>query len=251
MLEWIQTQGMPKWFDVARQLAKLSPEHARQWEGWQLNLKPAHEPAALAQKPISEHTFAANIMRWGVGALNAEACRSPFASEGDRAQFKRNFPGSSSRHGSIGHESPVGAGCTPSRAGRYPADVITTDVDALGPGGHVFYVGDELVNVVRSRKASQRERTCDSAVENHHPTVKPVGLLRWMIRLITPSGGTVLDPFAGSGSTGVAAFAEDCNAILVERDPEYVAIANARLALADGSAIRHRKLDAFTQGEAA
>jgi site-specific DNA-methyltransferase (adenine-specific) len=126
----------------------------------------------------------------------------------------------------------------PARNGRYPADVVTTCVDALGPGGHVFFVGDELLNIVRVRKASRRERTCDGAVENNHPTVKPVALLRWMIRLITPPGGIVLDPFAGSGSTGIAALDEKCNAILVEREAEYVDIANARLAQADARSIR-------------
>jgi site-specific DNA-methyltransferase (adenine-specific) len=251
MIEWVHCQGMPKWFDVAQQLAKLNAAYAKNFEGWQLNLKPAHEPAVLAQKPISEHTYAANIVRWGVGALNAEACRSPFIDDKDKRQFVRNFSAADERHESDGYESAIGAGRTPSRNGRYPADVVTTDVDALGPGGHVFYVGDELVNVVRCRKASQRERTCEGEIENHHPTVKPLGLLRWLIRLVTPSGGTVLDPFAGSGTTGVAALDEACNAILVEREPEYVAIANARLAQADVSLVRFRKLDSLSPGAAA
>jgi site-specific DNA-methyltransferase (adenine-specific) len=69
LLEWVNTQGMPKWFDVERQVAKLDAEAAEDWRGWQLNLKPAHEPAVLAQKPIVEKTFAVNILRWGVGAL--------------------------------------------------------------------------------------------------------------------------------------------------------------------------------------
>jgi site-specific DNA-methyltransferase (adenine-specific) len=65
---------------------------------------------------------------------------------------------------------------------------------------------------------------------NHHPTVKPVALMRWLVRLVTPPGGTVLDPFAGSGSTGVACVLEGCAAILCEQDPDYLAIAQARIA---------------------
>ncbi|MCU1281176.1 MAG: Modification methylase, partial [bacterium] len=159
-----------------------------------------------------------------------DACRTPFLDDGDRRQFRRNFSASADRHESIGHESAVGRGCRPSRRGRYPANLATTDVGALGPGGHVYFVGDELANVVRSRKPCKAERTLSGSVENNHPTVKPLALMRWLVRLVTPRGGVVLDPFAGSGTTGVAALEEGCRAILVEREGAYVAIANARLA---------------------
>jgi DNA modification methylase len=232
MIEWIHTQGMPKWFDLAREIAKVDPDRLAEWRGWQLNLKPGHEPAVLAQKPLSERTFAANVLRWGTGCLNVDACRTPFLDESDRRQFRRNFSASADRHESVGHESPVGRGCRPSRHGRYPANLATTDVGALGPGGHIYFVGDELANVVRARKPSKAERTLSGAVENNHPTVKPLALMRWLIRLVTPTGGVVLDPFAGSGTTGVAALEEGRRAILVEREAAYVAIANARLAQA-------------------
>lgn len=71
-------------------------------------------------------------------------------------------------------------------------------------------------------------------LRNHHPTVKPVALMRWLCRLVTPPGGVVLDPFAGSGSTGVAAVAEGFSSILIERDAEYVEIIRRRLAHAQG-----------------
>ena len=64
---------------------------------------------------------------------------------------------------------------------------------------------------------------------NHHPTVKPVALMRWLVRLVTPPGGLVLDPFAGSGTTGLACIKEQCRFLGIEREAEYVAIANARL----------------------
>jgi site-specific DNA-methyltransferase (adenine-specific) len=230
MIEWVHTQGMPKWFDVSREIEKLDPHRSAEWRGWQLNLKPGHEPAVLAQKSISERTFAANVLRWGTGGLNVDACRTPFLDDSDRRQFRRNFSASADRHESIGHESAVGRGCRPSRTGRYPANLATTDVGALGRGGHIYFVGDGLANVLRARKPSKAERTSSGTVENNHPTVKPLALMRWLVRLVTPRGGVVLDPFAGSGTTGVAALEEGCRAILVEREAAYVAIANARLA---------------------
>jgi hypothetical protein len=85
-------------------------------------------------------------------------------------------------------------------------------------GGHVVSDG---------RTAAKTGRR---PVTNHHPCVKPVALMRWLVRLVTPPGGTVLDPFAGSGSTGVACVLEGCAAILCEQDPDYLAIAQARIA---------------------
>jgi site-specific DNA-methyltransferase (adenine-specific) len=75
-----------------------------------------------------------------------------------------------------------------------------------------------------------------SAVRNHHNTVKPVALMRWLVRLVTPPGGTVLDTFAGSGTTGVAAALEGVAFIGIEREPAYVDIARARIAYARGHA---------------
>src|SRR5205807_980192 len=111
--------------------------------------------------------------------------------------------------------------CQPSRKGRYPADVVATSDDVIGPGSHVFSVVGDTSNVVRARKASRAERTHRGAVDNHHPTVKPLALMRWLIRLVTPPGGLVLDPFAGSGTTGAAAMAEGANALLIERQADY------------------------------
>lgn len=67
-------------------------------------------------------------------------------------------------------------------------------------------------------------------VANHHPTVKPIDLMRWLVRLVTPPGGVVLDPFLGSGTTGVAAHLEGFHMIGIEREEDYMAIARARIA---------------------
>lgn len=230
MLAWVQTQGMPKFLDLEREVRKLDPDRAEDWRGWQLNLKPAHEPVVLAQKPISENTFAANLLRWGVGGLHVDACRCPFLDEEDRQQFVRNFPGAADRYRLQGYESNIPGGSRPSAIGRHPANVVATDASALGPGGHVFGIDREAQTVLRCRKASQLERSHGGTVENNHPTVKPVRLVRWLIRLVTPKGGMVVDPFAGSGTTGLAALAEGCSAVLVERELEYVKIAEKRIA---------------------
>ena len=73
------------------------------------------------------------------------------------------------------------------------------------------------------------QRTADAA-RTIHPTVKPIDLMRWLVRLVTPPGGTVLDPFAGSGTTGIAAALEGFDFIGIEREAGYVEIAEARIA---------------------
>src|SRR5690606_29267470 len=80
-------------------------------------------------------------------------------------------------------------------------------------------------------KASRSERTMGGKVENNHPTVKPIKLMRYLCRLITPPGGIILDPFAGSGTTLIAAVQEGFNAIGIEREPEYCDIIRQRMAV--------------------
>ena len=100
--------------------------------------------------------------------------------------------------------------------GRWPANVVhdgSREVTDVLPG-----VGDDecVARFFYTAKATEADR-----IGSVHPTVKPVDLMRWLVRLVTPPGGTVLDPFAGSGTTGMAAMAEGLAAALIERDPEY------------------------------
>jgi site-specific DNA-methyltransferase (adenine-specific) len=103
--------------------------------------------------------------------------------------------------------------------GRWPANFIHDGseevTDLLGSAARFFYCA----------KASKRDR--DEG--NHHPTVKPTDLMRYLCRLVTPPDGLVLDPFMGSGSTGKAAVLEGFRFIGIEREAEYVAIAQARI----------------------
>lgn len=177
---------------------------ARQWEGWGTALKPAFEPIVLARKPLSEGTVAANVLRWGTGALNIDGCRIP-----GESTIRSTGNGKRGRTDGYGMEGGVIGG---SDKGRWPANVVHDGSDEV--------VGMFPNNVARffySAKASKADRA-----GSKHPTVKPVALMQWLARLITPPGGMVLDPFAGSGTTGAACAAEGFNCVMIEREAEYI-----------------------------
>ena len=161
-------------------------EDAKRWEGWGTALKPAWEPWVVLRKPL-EGTVAANVLKWGTGAVNVDGCR-----------FK---PGDPMWPG------PQEAG---SEDGRWPAN---------------------LVHIAKPSR-SERERGLDripGELKNDHPTVKPVRLMRWLVRLTTPPGGTVLDPFMGSGTTGAAACGQGFDFIGADLSARFVAIAHERI----------------------
>jgi DNA modification methylase len=227
-------------------------DEAKQWEGWGTALKPACEIICLARKPLSESSVAANVLRWGTGALNVDACRIPTNDE----TFHVPQSDPANRTGVVGLSLQAPGGAERNKAaqrdstertqtlGRWPANVchdgseevteafpynksgIETNPRGTGgiwspsmglPCGPQY--GDEgsVSRFFYTSKADEHDR-----FGSKHPTVKPVDLIRWLVRLVTPPGGTVLDPFAGSGTTGAAAMIEDCNAILIEREESYV-----------------------------
>jgi site-specific DNA-methyltransferase (adenine-specific) len=218
---WLHGQGFPK------------NKHA---------LKPAHEPITLARKPLIG-TVAANVLAHGTGGMNIEACRI----EGVKPVMERTatIVAATSMSGTSTGARSTGEMTT---EGRWPANVAHDGSDevmaafaAFGerkscnapssarPEGAILggrrsqgaiYPGDTgtAARFYYCAKASAADR-CGSK----HPTVKPVSLIRWLVRLITPPGGTVLDPFAGSGTTGEAAMLEGRNAVLIEREAEYAA----------------------------
>jgi DNA modification methylase len=193
---------------------------AKQWQGYGTALKPAHEPAVLARKPLCG-TVADNVMTWGCGALNIDGCRisgAPWHRHDNGIGDSGMWAGKGQQHYAEQHPS-----------GRWPANVIF-DEDAAkaldeqsGGASRFFYVA----------KASKAEREAgldsDGDRANHHPTVKPIELMRYLVRLVTPNGGTVLDPFMGSGSTGCAAMLEGMDFIGIDITPEYVEIARRRI----------------------
>lgn len=235
---------------------------ARQWQGWGTALKPALEPIVLARKPLAG-TVAANVLAHGTGALNIDASRVAMAGDDDGRW------GEGTRPGGFGDVGAAKGGSEPNgrkhEAGRWPANVIHDGSEEVvgafpetasgqmkagtrraaqdGPGSVCYgtYGGDatkadtpadsgSAARFFYSAKADAGDR-CGSK----HPTVKPVDLMAYLVRMVTPPGGVTLDPFAGSGSTGMACLREGFDCILIEREAQYVADIHRRLAHVEGA----------------
>lgn len=247
-LAWVYGSGFPK-----------SHNQAGPWEGWGTALKPAFEPIVLARKPL-DGTVEENLRRWGVGALNIDACR---VAPDDAAGSGREGEASAQRRyadagGTTFAMTPGPRGGD--ARGRWPANLVhdgSSEVVAAFPpaAGQLRAVtGDEDAAQTRaiygqfkgrrppapprgdggsvarffySAKASRQERD-----GSEHPTVKPIKLKRWLCRMLAPQGAVILDPFAGSGTTGVAAVQEKQCAVLFEREPRFCADIDRRVAKA-------------------
>lgn len=231
---------------------------AQEFDGFGTALKPAFEPIVLARKPLSEPTVAANVLRWRTGALNIDGCRVGFA-EGDTTASAKSAGTGAGRETANVDGSAYGNGlggvvAPPHALGRWPANVVTDGSDevvGLFPttasgswnGRRNTAKTKNTFGAYASHDEKPREGDSGSAARffysakaskadragSKHPTVKPIALMQWLAKLITPPGGTVLDPFAGSGTTGAAAVAEGFAAILCERESEYVADIKRRI----------------------
>jgi site-specific DNA-methyltransferase (adenine-specific) len=228
--------------------APATPD-AAQWQGWGTALKPGHESIILARKPLSG-TVAATVLEHGTGALNVNGCRV----DGVYETRARDTEGGGSMFG-LG----AGGGAFVQAEGRWPANVILDEeAGALldrhaderparffycpktsreereaGLDGLPIRTGAELTDSQEGQARLDSPRTGAGRTggrRNVHPTVKPIALMRWLVRLITPPGGLVLDPFCGSGSTGCACAEERTDFIGCELDPEYAEIARRRIA---------------------
>lgn len=214
-------------------------EDARTWEGFGTALKPAHEPAILARKPLTG-TVAANVLEHGTGALNIDGTRYAYGDPawpgpqeiGDPNRFAGTTGGSfvslEKTDPVVGHD-----------LGRWPANLYACPKPSRAereagcerlPGGNAAIehhgAGTKALNSPRAGAG----RTADR-VKNHHPTVKPLGVMRWLVKLVGghPGQSVILDPFMGSGTTGCAAMLEGFDFIGIEREPEYMQIAEARI----------------------
>jgi len=201
---------------------------ARKWHGWGTALKPANEPICVARKPLIG-TVAENVLEYGTGAINVDAGRVEYANAadgGDWERFNGHQSGLTIRKNLDGGDPQIFAERVDNgkQSGRWPANVLHDGSDevlaAFGDAARFFYCA----------KASRRERDAGCEDErNGHPTVKPLALMQYLVRLVTPQGGTVLDPFTGSGTTGAAALESGCAFIGFELNPEYCEIANRRI----------------------
>lgn len=328
-IHWIYGSGFPKSLDVSKAIDKAAG--AKQWEGWGTALKPAHEPIVLARKPLAEKTVAANVIKYGTGALNIDACRVggdviTTHSRGKNTAFPKR-PGETTVEES-GRSQRQDVVDQSERAGRWPPNIVLThspdciptdktikvkaayrpesqyagspDKDVYGKGlnqrmspAHDDPDGTETIQVwdctddcpvaemnrqsgvTKARqsgwsksgshasandsmtgpnyerkakpdaftdtgggasrffpvfryqaKASKKERTFTAGV---HPTVKPAALIEWLTELVSKPGDTILDPFAGSGTTGLACVNKNRNVILIESDSTYCDIIMEKL----------------------
>jgi site-specific DNA-methyltransferase (adenine-specific) len=217
--------------------APATPE-AKQWDGWGTALKPAHECWWLARKPLLG-TVAANVLKYGTGALNIDGCRLRY---GDPA-----WPGPQSvdlvrpaisRTDNAVFGAGLGVGQQHEPIGRWPANIYytpkpSTQERETGCEGLAQHTAGELTggraegsNGLDSPGAGSGRTSAGRG--NTHPTTKSVKLMRWLCRLVTPPGGTVLDPFAGSGTTILACEAEGFRCTAVELDPHHCEIIRAR-----------------------
>lgn len=213
------------------------PKSRRMPGGLGSTLRPAWEPIVLARKPLDRHskTIAANMAVYGTGALNIDAAR--VARRPDDPGAEGYWP----PNVVLSHDldcDPLRGDCVPSCPLPLIDRVAAPERSGNpAPFSRLFYAakasrGEREAGLEHlPRQASpifSGGRTVPRACT--HPTVKPLSLMRWLLRLVTPPGGLVLDPFAGSGSTIIAAVLEGRAGLGLEREPEYTTIARARIA---------------------
>ena len=223
---------------VAVDITAPATPDAQRFEGYGTALKPAFEPAVLARKPLSG-TVAANCLEWGTGALNIDGCRYAY---GDPA-----WPGPQEGDGAWGgggsklHDgglSRVGGEARPA-LGRWPANIYACPKPSRAERerGCDHLPGRTGADAVERKEGTAgldnpragAGRTADH-VKNYHPTVKPVQLMRWLCKLVGGHrGNVILDPFMGSGTTGMAAVSEGFDFIGIEMNPDYMRICEARI----------------------
>lgn len=218
-------------------------------EGLGTALKPAFEPIVLARKPLSEPTVAANVLRWGTGAINVDGCR--VAAPDGVPVFSNKGEKSSTGYGTLHGSNRTGE--INASTGRWPANVVhdgseemlAAFPDAPGqqhgnfPARHATEPRGDSGSAARFFYTAKAD--ADDRLGSKHPTVKPVDLMQWLVRLVTPKGGLVLDPFAGTGTTAEACFREGMSCMLVERETEYQADIRRRMALALGGPEERRR----------
>jgi len=205
-----------------------------EWSGWGTCLKPAHEPIALARKPM-RGTIRDNVVKWGTGAINIDATRITYKNQKDIDTYLNNKRGPMERgNDEDGKNIRMFNGETGFKAVKREV-TVEQDLPELGrfPSNVIGEIEPEYQKYFYCPKVSRKERhTGFDDVEkqgNNHPTVKPIELMKYLIKLITPPGGIVLDPFNGSGSTGCAAVELGFEYIGCELDPAYVEISKRRI----------------------
>lgn len=298
MIAWVYGTGFPKSMDVSKNIDKeagvvrkknetgntiadmrsedyknsvgkdISKEYkdtpntkeAQQWDGWGTALKPALEPITLARKPISEKTVAANVLKWGTGAINIDNCRIEHNEPEKTAKRVPRSAGWNMKN--TGFDAAKNNTASANQKGRFPANLIhdgsqhvldlfpeskgqqgalkghardrvsSNGIYGKLPPSHDCEPRDNKGSAARffyCAKAQKHDRDQGVSGKNQHPTVKPTSLMRYLVRLVTPPNGIVVDPFMGSGSTGKACRIEKFSFIGMEIEKESFDVAKQRI----------------------
>lgn len=240
---WVTWSTFPKSMNIGKALEKRGLKN--QFNGWGTQLKSCIEPAILARKPFSG-TLIDNVIKWGTGGLNIDSCRmlhddpmwigpsKPVGNYPNGCGGGFFFDGANPENDQESREAPW----NPNTQGRWPPNLIyapkvSRKERELGC--------DSLPSIEGWRMTNRKEGTAglnspragagrtQRGLKNHHPTLKPIALMRWLCRLVTPPGGIMLDTYTGSGSAMMAAVLEGFDCVGCELEEEYIPIAKARI----------------------
>jgi len=322
MISWLYGSGFPKSLNIGKQIDKLQGNEREvvgknpnqrpnadkdlysingekefnltkgntEWEGWGTALKPAVEPIVVARKPLSEKNVALNVLKWGTGGINIDACRVGTEQLGGGTMPNLRDVGKMSKESmgidklSFGQNPrPAERKEYPTYQGRFPANIILDEEAGkildeqsgisksqghfpkdntngtsifntqnlkqeekwLDKGGasRFFYCAkaskkernlgcEEMEDIKGGSYQFKQDGSLDGKIpikKNKHPTVKPLSLIQYLIKLVSKEGAVVLDPFLGSGTTAIACVKLNRQFIGIEKEEEYVRIAKARL----------------------
>jgi site-specific DNA-methyltransferase (adenine-specific) len=220
-----------------------------EWEGWGTALKPANEPICVAHRPLSEKSVAENVLKWGTGGINIDGCRvgTDIIKTNGRGNMNGSTPIVPQKEDFVGGE----------HEGRFPANIILDEIagefldeqSGITKSSSNKWEGDNNAAIYGKYEKGIRQSTFSdkggasrffyqakvSKAERNmsgkcsHPTLKPIQLMSYLCKLVTPPGGIILDPFSGSGSTGVAALLNDFRFVGMEREQEYFDIMEKRV----------------------
>ena len=254
MIAWVYSSGFPKSLNIGKKIKK--------YKGWGTAFKPALEPICVSRKPLSEKTVAKNVLKWGIGGINIDGCRVEANLEKEDLARGRKSNGGAI-FGSTNKKVKIKA----NSLGRFPANLIHDGSDEVVSGfpnktSRFFYcakasksernMGCEGMEEKKAKSWHFKCKKCGKTYskqsyksgchcekpdveewtgtsKNNHPTVKPLALMRYLVKLVTPPEGIVLDPFIGSGTTGIACFKEGFKYVGIEMEKDYVRIARARI----------------------
>ena len=260
IIAWLYGSGFPKSHDIGKGIDKKTgaererrdipvSDQAKQYEGWGTALKPAMELFTLARKPFND-TVANNVLKYGTGGINIDGCRvgteiipkqvrgkavvTDFMSGGFTAEHKGRFPTNIIHDG-----SDEVVDLFPNSEEESPARFFYTPKASQSERNEGLYEFDKKYTASAEFRPNHMEKATEGQSgnpygrwqpkKNIHPTVKPVELMRYLVRLITPKGGLCLDPYVGSGTTAIACKQEKKEYIGIEIDEEYHSIAEARI----------------------